>query len=139
MKATCPNDTTHDRFSTAVEVLESWIVDAEGNYLETRETLEVVHGPGAHHKWHCAICGAKANVEDDLERESIRVYVQNRIAVVCTENEGEWSGYPVDVEPGEYTVQRAEIYPDGALTGFCKDITQNGVVTFDSGDWRESR
>ena len=65
MKATCPDNPNHKRFITVVHVAENWVVDEEGNFLETHlpDEVETTHGPNPDNTWTCAECGADANVE----------------------------------------------------------------------------
>ena len=65
MKAVCPNDPKHKRFYTGVHMSETWIVDPEGNWLETADDPgETVAGPHPDNTWQCQICGADAEVTD---------------------------------------------------------------------------
>ena len=64
MKARCPKSRDHLRFVTTAHVQEEWVVDQHGNWIETRETLDTVHGPDAGNIWTCAWCGARAEVRD---------------------------------------------------------------------------
>ncbi len=63
MKAVCPNNPEHKRFSTVASVMEEWEVDENGNYLITIESLQVNHGPNPDNIWRCLVCGAEAKVE----------------------------------------------------------------------------
>jgi len=60
MKATCPNNPNHKRFITVAHVSEDWIVDEEGNWLETLQSLETVAKPNPGNSWTCAECKAEA-------------------------------------------------------------------------------
>lgn len=63
-KATCPNDPKHDRFTTTAHVMQEWVVNSEGGFLEVMvECLEVTHEPHPDNLWTCAICGADATVD----------------------------------------------------------------------------
>ena len=66
MKATCPNDPEHKRFTTMAHVSEEWIVDECGNFVEEGDPGcgEVVAGPHPHNTWQCVECGADALVEE---------------------------------------------------------------------------
>ena len=65
MKATCPNNPKHTQFITAATVVEDWVVDAEGNYIDEADTdPTVVHRPDSNNSWTCVECGATATVED---------------------------------------------------------------------------
>jgi len=63
MKATCPANPKHNKFLTTAHVMEEWLVDAEGNWIETRQCLQTDHGPDPDNDWACAICGETAKVE----------------------------------------------------------------------------
>lgn len=62
MKATCPNE-CKSFFVTTAHVMEEWLVDERGDWVETRETLETTHGPDTGNIWTCDKCGAAAKVE----------------------------------------------------------------------------
>lgn len=64
-KATCPRNGNHNRFITTAHVMQEWIVDASGNFLEEVTTLEVVHGPDRGNQWTCAECGASGLIDTD--------------------------------------------------------------------------
>jgi hypothetical protein len=63
LKATCLKDPTHDRFITVAHVMEEWVVDAEGEFVEKHLTLETTHGPDVDNLWECAVCGFDAKAE----------------------------------------------------------------------------
>lgn len=64
MRTVCPRDAGHERFSTAAHVMEHWIVDRAGNFLEvdSAETSQTTHGPDIGNIWICVECGAEAKV-----------------------------------------------------------------------------
>lgn len=62
IKAVCPKDGRHDLFVTTAHVVEEWIVDRNGNYIDLFDTLETVHGPAEGNIWACHICGTQAIV-----------------------------------------------------------------------------
>jgi hypothetical protein len=66
MKLRCPKDATHKRFGTTAHVMQSWVVDEEGEYVETtNDCLEVTSPPDfVYNTVNCAICGADAEGED---------------------------------------------------------------------------
>jgi hypothetical protein len=64
MKAHCPNNSQHDRFITVAHVSQTWVVDSEGNFLESVSDDEIDHGPDSGNTWTCEDCGADAVVED---------------------------------------------------------------------------
>ena len=61
-RATCPNNPDHDTFVTVAHVSEDWLVDRDGNFLESRGTLETVADPNAANTWTCHVCDAEAVV-----------------------------------------------------------------------------
>ena len=63
MTATCPTNETHNHFITTAHVVEEWLVDRNGNWIETIETIETANGPDAGNTWTCAECGSEAIVE----------------------------------------------------------------------------
>jgi len=53
----CGNET----FYTSAHVVQEWLVDKNGEYLETSEDcLEVAADPDDDNIWTCAKCGAEA-------------------------------------------------------------------------------
>jgi hypothetical protein len=64
MKATCPNNPDHKRFHTVAHVSETWVVDEEGNWVETTDDPgEIVAHPHSDNTWQCVECDAEAKVE----------------------------------------------------------------------------
>ncbi len=48
-------------FFTTVHVMQEWLVDEAGNFIEVADDcLEVTHGPDNDNVWTCKNCGAKA-------------------------------------------------------------------------------
>lgn len=64
MRATCPNDPTHETFVTVAHVSEDWLVDRNGSFIESCGTLETVADPDPGNLWTCRTCGAEANVSE---------------------------------------------------------------------------
>lgn len=62
MKATCPNNPSHNRFSTIAHVMEEWEVDESGNFVAVIDSLQTDHGPDPDNIWCCLECGAEAKV-----------------------------------------------------------------------------
>lgn len=61
MAAVCPNDPEHKTFLTVAHVMQDWLVDPEGEHIETKdECLQVSFKPDPGNLWHCATCGADA-------------------------------------------------------------------------------
>jgi hypothetical protein len=63
MKAVCPQNKDHTRFSTVAHVAETWIVDEDGHFICVLHQDEVTHGPHPDNTWECIECGAEAEVE----------------------------------------------------------------------------
>lgn len=62
MKAICPNNPNHKKFVTSAHVVEEWVVDESGNFVEVLSTLETAHGPNPDNLWFCYECGTDAEV-----------------------------------------------------------------------------
>ncbi len=62
MKAVCTKDPKHVQFLTTAHVTQTWLVDAEGEFLEEVSTDDVTHPPDVGNSWCCATCGAEADV-----------------------------------------------------------------------------
>jgi len=62
MKAICPNDALHNQFITTAHVVEDWVVDAHGNFIESLGAVETAHKPDQGNTWTCKVCGAEAKV-----------------------------------------------------------------------------
>ena len=66
MKATCPKNKKHKKFITVAHVMQEWVVDPEGEFIEERTAcLEVTHDPDPGNTWACAVCGEEAVVVED--------------------------------------------------------------------------
>lgn len=63
MRAVCPEDKRHKTFITTAYVAQEWVVDDEGNCLETLDIVKTVDMPDSGRPWVCDICGCEANVE----------------------------------------------------------------------------
>jgi hypothetical protein len=63
IKATCPKDPKHKTFITSVHIVEDWVVDEDGRFIESKGYVETAHGPDRHNTWTCATCDADAKVE----------------------------------------------------------------------------
>ena len=58
-KCPCCN---HDRFYVSPHVVQDWIVDGHGNWLETVEDCtEVIHKPDSDDIWTCVGCKHSAS------------------------------------------------------------------------------
>lgn len=58
MRATCPNNETHQQFFTTAHVTQTWLVDPEGHFVSEISTDETTHGPSIDNEWTCSDCGA---------------------------------------------------------------------------------
>ncbi len=65
MIATCPKDPTHKRFLTTAHVMEEWVVDETGEFLEISKQLETDVGPDPENVWWCTVCMLEASVKAD--------------------------------------------------------------------------
>ena len=55
-------------FITVAHVTEDWLVDSDGNWLETIESGEPVAEPNDDNSWTCRDCGKEAEIVSDLNR-----------------------------------------------------------------------
>ena len=62
-KAVCPNNPDHKEFITTAHVMDEWLVDENGDFLDTLRNLETVHGPDPQNIWTCNECGARAVIK----------------------------------------------------------------------------
>lgn len=64
MIARCPQNPEHKRFVTVATVVEEWIVDEHGHFLDEFEggETQTLHGPDVDNNWMCAECGTRAEV-----------------------------------------------------------------------------
>ena len=62
----CPNNPNHNTFITTAHVVEEWVVDEHGNFIEHcgEGALETAHGPSHDNVWECASCGCAATKEE---------------------------------------------------------------------------
>ena len=63
MKAICPTNKNHKQFTTVAHVMEEWLVDETGNFIEVKESLQTTHGPDIGNICTCVECGAEAEVK----------------------------------------------------------------------------
>jgi len=63
LKATCPTSPDHKRFITQATVIEEWVVDERGNWMETLQAIETHKSPDERNTWTCKECGAWATIE----------------------------------------------------------------------------
>ena len=57
MKATCPNNPEHNRFSTTAHVSQEWEVDRNGDFQsEIVSCLDITHYPNPQNLWICLDC-----------------------------------------------------------------------------------
>jgi hypothetical protein len=58
MKATCPKDSSHNRFVTVVHMTEDWVVNEHGEFQKVANSDgEIVAGPNRDNTWACQDCG----------------------------------------------------------------------------------
>jgi hypothetical protein len=63
MKARCPNDPTHITFETVAHVMQLWMVNEDGEHVETlNDCCQVSFSPDPGNMWTCTECGAEAVV-----------------------------------------------------------------------------
>ena len=66
MKATCPNNPDHKEFITVAHVAQDWVVDDEGNFINTWcNATEVVAPPHPDNIWWCKKCNAEAIITQE--------------------------------------------------------------------------
>ena len=68
MKAICPKNQKHNQFVTTAHVMQEWIVDEKGEFIDINEggeCLEVTANPDPDNIWNCKTCGAIAKIEKD--------------------------------------------------------------------------
>lgn len=66
IKAVCPKDAKHKRFTTTAHVMQEWEVDERGEYQSvTEECMQVTHSPDVDNIWVCKECGSEAIVTNE--------------------------------------------------------------------------
>lgn len=51
----CPNDPTHKQFLATVQITVEWIVDGDGDYIETNyDCMQDETNPNDDDEWTCA-------------------------------------------------------------------------------------
>lgn len=63
-KARCPKNPEHKRFVTVAHVAEDWVVDEDGNFIESLGSTDIVAEPCKGNTWTCRVCDTEAVVED---------------------------------------------------------------------------
>jgi hypothetical protein len=63
MKVTCPKSTDHKKFLTVAHVMEEWLVDETGDFIDVNQCLQTSFSPDPGNIWTCAECGSEAEVE----------------------------------------------------------------------------
>lgn len=56
----CPNNPEHRTFVTTVVTCQAWVVDENGDWLETLDDCVDYIPPCAETVWECVECGSKA-------------------------------------------------------------------------------
>lgn len=66
VRAVCPNGCADGHFFTTAHVVEEWIVDAEGNFVDgtSPDYVDVAAYPSPENFWSCRHCGAQAQFEE---------------------------------------------------------------------------
>lgn len=68
-KHICPK-CGHDQFTTTAHVVQTWLVDKFGNFIdEVSSCDEVTHNPDDGNTWYCEKCGAEAILESEEAEE----------------------------------------------------------------------
>ena len=67
MRARCPKNHKHNRFTTTAHEVHDWVVDEEGEFVKDLGCSEVDEGPDTENVWTCYICGAEAVIEYEDE------------------------------------------------------------------------
>jgi rubrerythrin len=62
--AVCPNGCEDKEFTTTAHVVEEWLVDEHGDFIQMIEMLEVAHAPQIGNIWTCHECGEVAIVTE---------------------------------------------------------------------------
>lgn len=127
----CPKDPTHVRFRAQATVVENWIVDPEGNYVESTGTGDVVDDPDLNEYSVCNECGADALVGDDA-REFLRKHQQKEATMTTTTDEksGRRQARPIGLEDRNELERIAKAYIAEFGTGICAAIKPAGVHRF---------
>lgn len=64
----CPNH-CDSLFATPAHVVQTWKVDAFGNFIDEMSTDSTTHGPDDGNTWECLECGAEAEIVECLQVE----------------------------------------------------------------------
>lgn len=56
MFASCPKNPNHKRFITTAHVVENWIVDETGGFIDNLGSIETAQDPDPGNLWACADC-----------------------------------------------------------------------------------
>ena len=63
--AICRNDPSHDKFIASAHVVQTWVVDRDGEFIEVSEDCtDVTHGPSTDNQWTCSICGGEVDFDE---------------------------------------------------------------------------
>jgi hypothetical protein len=64
MKATCPNNSEHKRFTTTAIEIHDWLVDQDGEFIRDLGCSQVYEYPDKLNSvWTCTMCDAEATFE----------------------------------------------------------------------------
>lgn len=107
-KRVCPNSPDHKTFRTTGCVLEGWLVDERGEFIEGLDNRgEVVRGPSHDNVWTCDDCGCQETREEEEKRHTpgSRLYHPERgYYGHCTDCGGPFNA----VQPGRPVLEFAE-------------------------------
>jgi hypothetical protein len=58
-RAVCVMNPNHQEFTTTAHVCQTWVVDANGEFIrqDEDEPQVVTHPPDQDNEWRCAVCG----------------------------------------------------------------------------------
>ncbi len=60
----CPNNCTQEQFCVQVKVVQTWLCNNQGEFIDVAEDVtDVIQHPNAHSGWYCADCGKDAILE----------------------------------------------------------------------------
>ena len=63
-KRVCPSCPDNETFITSAHIVEYWLVDSEGNWIETVGPGDVAASPSHGNIWECATCGNDETMEE---------------------------------------------------------------------------
>lgn len=66
MRAVCPRNPEHNRFSTSAHVVQDWEVDAAGDFIAEIATTETTHRPSSDNSWYCLQCDPASEAQAEV-------------------------------------------------------------------------